>query len=148
MQTAPAYRWSCHACGATNKAGVEACTLCGLQASATGEQIAQARARILPSGRATTPSSPNHWLLTSWSFTLFFPEGIGAATVWLASPAWLFSLLAHARYAAALALLLGVGASLAVGYFAFARRSRVLLYVSIVVALVTGLWVNDLSSHA
>ncbi len=97
---------------------------------------------------AASSSNASHWLLSSGSLALFFPEGIGAVIVWLVSPGWLFSLLGHGEFLPALALFAGVGASIGAGYFAFSRQSKGLLYVSILLALLAALWVNDLSNSA
>jgi hypothetical protein len=51
---APSYRWSCHGCGSPNEPGIAACSTCGLQASATGRQIAVAKARLVQGASRTS----------------------------------------------------------------------------------------------
>ena len=143
---APSYRWSCLACGAANEPGVAVCCACGLPASATGKQITATKARLAsPTPAPPAPTKQDHWLLGSDSFILFFPEGIAAALILLASPGWLLSLLIHGHLAAAGILALGAPSAGAAAYFAMRKRSRALLYVSVVVLVVVAYWANALS---
>ena len=144
----PPYRWSCHGCGSSNEPRIAACSTCGLLASATGRQIAAAKARLSPSTAPASVKRADHWLFTNESVFLFFPEGIASALIFLASPGWLLSLLFHGYLKAAGLLLCGVAAAGAVAYFALRERSRGLLYVSVIVSIIVALWVNSLSQQS
>ena len=89
-----------------------------------------------------------HWLLDSESLVLFFPEGIAAALFFLASPGWLVALLFNGYLLAAAMLVLGVTAAGALAGFAFAWRSRGLLYASMATSIVIAWWVSSLSHVA
>jgi len=143
----PSYRWSCHGCGSVNEPGVAACSGCGLLASATGAQITAARARLAPSPAPAPVKKADHWLFASGSLFLFFPEGIAAALIFLASPGWLLSLLFHGYLKAAGVLACGMAAAGAVAYFALRERSRGLLYVSVIVSIAVALWANSMSQQ-
>ena len=124
-----------------------ACSICSLSASATGEQIAAAKARVTGSTTPAAVRKETHWLFAGGSFTLFFPEGFAAALIFLASPGWLLSLLFHGYLRAAGVLASGMAAAGAVAYFALRERSKGILYVSVVVSIAVALWVNSLSQH-
>ena len=144
---APSYRWSCHGCGSSNERGVDTCSTCGLLASATGRQIAAAKAQLTPSTAPASVKRADHWLFTNGALFLFFPEGIASALIFVASPGWLLSLLFHGYLKAAGVLVVGVAAAGAVAHLALRERSRGLLYVSVIVSIVAALWVNSLSQQ-
>jgi hypothetical protein len=89
-----------------------------------------------------------HWLLDSESLVLFFPEGIVAALFFLTSPGWLVALLFNGHLLAGAILAIGVTAAGALAGFAFAWRSRGLLYASMATSIVVAWWVSSLSHFA
>lgn len=70
---------------------------------------------------------------------IFFPEGLIAAALVLASPIWFLSLLVGGEVGAALVLAAGVASGCLVGHSAWVRKDKWLLYAAVVVLLLTAI---------
>ena len=138
---APTYRWSCHACAASNPAGASRCVACGFPASASGIDIElerKSRQPSLESTAATPPTPPGTSSFVASDLALFFPEGLLAAIALVASPFWAASLVYKGAHLAAGVLMLCVGLGAATGLFAWRSGNKALLYGATLLVLLGG----------
>lgn len=123
-----------------NEPQATACACCGFTAFPTGEEIAAAEAekRFQPS-RADPPSGQidTGWLNAPSSVIMFFPEGLVAAALVLASPIWFLKLLFEGKLLAAFILCAGVAAGVWLARQAWVAKERWLLYCAVVLLLLT-----------
>ena len=130
----PIYRWVCHACSATNPAGVIRCANCAFPAFAPGRKIAEAAEEQKPV-HLRTPEKAQRTERSELDWLIFFPEGILAVVVVLAFPFWLISLVFDGNYRQALFLFLFSSCGLALGVFAWRQDSKLLLYLCMLFVL-------------
>ena len=81
--------------------------------------------------------------LQDWSFLrghlgFMFPEILAGPGLLIASPVWLISLLRQSAFGAATCLAVGAIAGAAVMAFGFARRSRAVVHLALLVLVATG----------
>jgi hypothetical protein len=131
---APTYDWRCHSCEAANVAGAFRCASCGFPAFAPGRKIVAA---VHEREATRVPAAVEHRQRVSdeTNWLIFFPEGIFALFVVLASPFWFLSLLSRASYAKAGLLAFFVASGLGLGWWAWRSQSKWVLYTGMVAVL-------------
>jgi ribosomal protein L37E len=138
----PSYQWSCHACKASNVSGAVLCSACGFPAVASGRSIereAKSLQQQHQASRTEARSTSKDLAHSSNDWALFFPEGLLAGAVLVASPFWAANLAHKGAYAAASALMFCASLGTAIAFFALRRKNKWLLYVAVLVVL-AGAW--------
>jgi hypothetical protein len=126
-QFLPDYDWQCGVCHEVNLAGTTRCSQCDTPAKKPAiERTASRHKDVIVHSPNVTPVDQSNWLF-------FFPEGIWAIAVVLASPFWFISLLNGGRYASATILALSVITGLALAGESIHRRT--LLYAAMMSVL-------------
>ena len=129
----PTYIWVCHKCGQSNQPDTDKCAACGFPAVASADDITPAAKNKMPQSQSGISS--NIWL--------FFPEGLIAGLLALATPFWAIKLLANGHFLAAFTLLAGIAAC---GYsfiWSIRHQRKYLAYLVIICFLVLALGLDS-----